>query len=121
EVLLAGGTAGVGAGLGVGAVGLLARPRARGPRRPGGPGGDVMGTRLSSSRLYGHLWGTPELDGLFDEPAMLQSWLDILAALARAQAALGIVPESSASAIGEAARVEALDLDYVAGQTRRTS
>jgi adenylosuccinate lyase len=79
-----------------------------------------VGTRLSTSRLYAHLWGTPELDALFDEPAMLQRWLDILVALASAQASLGIVPTSSAATLAKAARVEALDLDYVAEQTRLT-
>jgi len=80
-----------------------------------------VGTRLSSSTLYAHLWGTPELDAVFDERAMLQTWLDVLVALARAQASLGIVPAASASAIAAAARVEALDLEYVAEQTRLTS
>ncbi|MDN5751009.1 MAG: adenylosuccinate lyase family protein, partial [Pseudonocardia sp.] len=80
-----------------------------------------MGTRLSGSLLYAHLWGTPELDAVFDERAMLQSWLDVLAALARAQAQLGLVPAEAAAAITDAARVEALDLAYVAEQTRATS
>jgi adenylosuccinate lyase len=80
-----------------------------------------MGTRLSCSRLYGHLWGTPELAAVFDERAMLQAWLDILVALAAAQASMGMVPGTAASAIADAARVDALDLDYVAEQTRLTS
>jgi len=80
-----------------------------------------VGTRLSSSTVYAHLWGTPELDAVFDERAMLQSWLDILAALARAQARLGIVPATAAEAITRAARMDALDLDFVAEQTRLTS
>ncbi|AEA23857.1 adenylosuccinate lyase family protein [Pseudonocardia benzenivorans] len=80
-----------------------------------------MGTRLSSSTLYAHLWGTPETAGIFDEKAMLQTWLDELGALARAQASLGIVPAASAAAITAAAKVESLDLDYVAEQTRATS
>jgi adenylosuccinate lyase len=76
---------------------------------------------LSSSTLYSHLWGTHEAAGIFDEKAMLQTWLDILSALARAQASLGIVPAASAEAITAAAKVESLDLDYVAEQTRLTS
>lgn len=80
-----------------------------------------MGTRLSSSTLYAHLWGTPETAAIFDEPAMIQSWLDILVALARSQAALGIVPAAAADAIAAGARVESLDLAYVAEQTRLTS
>jgi adenylosuccinate lyase len=80
-----------------------------------------MGTRLTDSASYAHLWGTEELARLFDETARLQCWLDILVALARAQARLGIVPAPAAEAIAAGARVEALDLDYIAEQTRLTS
>ena len=80
-----------------------------------------MGTRLTDSRQYAHLWGTAELATLFDEPARLQAWLDVLAALATAQARLGLVPAAAASQISAQARVAALDLDYVAEQTRLTS
>ena len=80
-----------------------------------------MGTRLTDSASYAHLWGTDELARVFDEPARLQCWLDILVALARAQARLGIVPAEAAEAIAASARVPALDLDYVAEQTRLTS
>lgn len=80
-----------------------------------------MGTRLTDSASYAHLWGTDELARVFDEPARLQCWLDILVALARAQARLGIVPADAAEAIAAGARVPALDLDYVAEQTRLTS
>ncbi|HEX3538975.1 MAG TPA: adenylosuccinate lyase family protein [Acidimicrobiales bacterium] len=71
--------------------------------------------------MYAHLWGTDELRAVFDEPARLQSWLEILAALARAQATLGLIPASSADAITEAADVSRLDLAYAAAQTRATS
>jgi len=80
-----------------------------------------MGTRLSDSPLYAHLWGTPEMADLFAEERRLQSWLDILVALARAQAKLGIVPASAASSIASRARVELLDMELVAEETRRTS
>jgi adenylosuccinate lyase len=80
-----------------------------------------VGTRLSDAEQYAHLWGTPELAALFDEPARLQSWLDILVALARAQAGLGMIPAAAAEQIAAHARAEALDLAYVAEQTRVTS
>jgi 3-carboxy-cis,cis-muconate cycloisomerase len=79
-----------------------------------------MGARLSDSRLYAHLWGTDELRAVFDEEARLQTWLEILAALAAAQAELGIIPAASAEAIA-AASVDRLDLDLAAAETRRTS
>ena len=80
-----------------------------------------MVARLADSDLYAHLWATAELRAIFDEQARLQSWLDILAALARAQARVGIIPAESAAAITEAAQVERLDMDYAAAETRATS
>ena len=80
-----------------------------------------MGSRLTDSELYAHLWGTDELRAVFDERARLQAWLDILAALARAQAKVGIIPALSADQITEMAVVDALDLDFVTAETRRTS
>jgi adenylosuccinate lyase len=70
--------------------------------------------------MYGHLWGTPETRSIFDESARLQGWLDILAALARAQAAEGLIPVEAAELIGSVARVEQLDLERIAADTRET-
>ena len=79
-----------------------------------------MGARITDSALYGHLWGTDELRSIFDEPARIQSWLDILTALARAQAEEALLTEAAADAIARYARVELLDLAFIAEQTRRT-
>jgi adenylosuccinate lyase len=80
-----------------------------------------MAARLTDSAQYGHLWGTAELAELWDERARLQSWLDILAALAAAQGRLGIIPAEAAEQICAHARADSLDLDFVARQTRLTS
>jgi adenylosuccinate lyase len=79
-----------------------------------------MGSRLTDSRQYAHLWSTPELDDIFDERARLQSWLDILVALAGAQGELGIIPADVATQIATHVRARDLDLDHVAEQTRLT-
>jgi adenylosuccinate lyase len=79
-----------------------------------------VGSRLTDSALYAHLWGTEEVRGLLDEEPRIQRWLDVLVCLARAQADLGIVPRSAADAIAGGARVDALDLGSVAAETRRT-
>ena len=80
-----------------------------------------MGARLSDSAEYAHLWGTAEVRAVFDQDARRQRWLDILVVLAEAQAELGIIPRPSATAIAEGARLERLDLDFLAAETRRTS
>ncbi len=79
-----------------------------------------MSTRITDSQLYGHLWGTEETRAIFGEQGRLQGWLDVIAALARAQAAEGIVPPAAARAIAEHARAELIDLDFAGEQTRLT-
>lgn len=74
--------------------------------------------RIADAAMYAHLWGTPESRAVFGERARLQGWLDVLAALARAQAAEGLVPLAAADAITATARVELLDLEVVEEQTR---
>jgi adenylosuccinate lyase len=75
---------------------------------------------MADSLAYRHLWTAPELDRLFEERDRLQRWLDILAALARAQASLGIIPEESARLITDNADAGRLDLDRIAAQTQHT-
>ena len=70
--------------------------------------------------VYEHLWSTAETRALFDDAGRTQSWLDIIAALAAAQAELGLIPEEAARDIAAHARAERLDLDAVAEETRAT-
>lgn len=80
-----------------------------------------MGTRLTDSLSYRHSWTTPALDSIFEEANRLQSWLDILVALAKAQEEFGIIPTGVAESMRAAARVEDLDLVGIAEETYRTS
>ena len=80
-----------------------------------------MGAHLVDSVVYGHLWSTPELHARFDDRGRLQLWLDILAALAEAEAEVGLVPEEAAAAIRAHARIDLLDLERVAAETRAAS
>ena len=79
-----------------------------------------MGSRLTDSRQYAHLWQTQEMADVFDERARLQGWLDILVALAGSQAHLGIIPADAATQIATHANAGDLDLGRVAEQTRLT-
>jgi adenylosuccinate lyase len=79
-----------------------------------------MSAHLVDSVLYGHLWSTPELHRLLDDEGRVQSWLEILASLAEAQAEVGLIPVDAAHAIRKHADVGLLDLEEVAEQTRAT-
>jgi adenylosuccinate lyase len=80
-----------------------------------------MNTRITDSPLYQHLWGTAEARQVLGEEGRLLGWLEVIAALARAQAAAGVIPASAACQIAEHARPDRLDLGYAAEQTRLTS
>jgi adenylosuccinate lyase len=72
----------------------------------------------AGSEAFGHLWSTPETSALFCDEGRTQAWLDILAALAEAQAEVGLIPAAAAGAIRAHADVSRIDLAFVAEQTR---
>ena len=80
-----------------------------------------MSTRITDSVLYQHLWGTAESRAVLGEEGRLRGWLEVIVALARAQAAAGVIPASAAALIAEHARADRIDLGYAAEQTRQTS
>jgi adenylosuccinate lyase len=80
----------------------------------------VSGGHPADSDAFGHLWTTPEASALFCDEGRTQAWLQILAALARAQAAVGLIPPAAAETITAHADVSRLDLGLVAEQTRAT-
>ncbi|WP_219416407.1 lyase family protein [Pseudonocardia nigra] len=77
-------------------------------------------THLRDSLQYAHLWGTEETRAWFAEDHRLRCWLRVYAALAAAQADLGLVPGSAAERIGAVAENASVDLPAVAEATRRT-
>jgi adenylosuccinate lyase len=80
----------------------------------------MTGAHPTDSAVFGHLWTTPEASALFCDQGRIQAWLDILAALAQAQADVGLVPPAAATAIQTHADASKLDLNLVAEQTRAT-
>ena len=70
-----------------------------------------MNAHVIDSTYLKDLFGTEELRRIFSDRYRLQSWLDFEAALARAEAAEGLVPTASAAEITAKARAELIDLD----------
>ena len=79
-----------------------------------------MPVNPADSPVFGALYGTDAMRACMGEMAYLQRMLDVEAALARAQARLGIVPPEAAQAITAAAQAERLDLPALAAATRNT-
>jgi len=69
-----------------------------------------MNAHVIDSRYLNDLFGTEELRRIFADTYQLQCWLDFEAALARAEAAVGVIPAAAADEISRKARAELIDL-----------
>ncbi len=63
--------------------------------------------------VFGDLFGTDEMRAIFDDAAIVQGWLDAEAALARAEASVGVIPAAAADEIARKARAELLDVGEI--------
>ena len=68
-----------------------------------------MPTSIIDSVFYGDMFTSKRMHLLFSDEARVQGWLDFEAGLARAQARLGIIPQSAADEITEKAKFASLD------------
>jgi adenylosuccinate lyase len=66
-----------------------------------------------------HLWSTDELRAIFSEENRVQKWLDFEAALAAAQAEMGIIPGTAAKEIADKAHVQNIDIAKMSAEIRR--
>jgi 3-carboxy-cis,cis-muconate cycloisomerase len=77
---------------------------------------------ILQSTLFGDLFGTAAMREAFGEPALIRNCVKVEAALARAQARLGIVPQDAAAVITKAADAivsgrDALDMERLKRET----
>jgi 3-carboxy-cis,cis-muconate cycloisomerase len=70
------------------------------------------------SELFGELYGTSPMRAVFAPRARLRAMLAVEAALARAEARVGVIPAAAAEAITAAADVDRLDVEAVAAATQ---
>ena len=77
-----------------------------------------MSTSLSP--LLAPMLSSAAMRAVCDDVACLQNMLDFEAALARAEAATGVIPASAAGAIGKACKAEAFDLAGLAEAATRS-
>ena len=77
-----------------------------------------MPSIVISSKLWGEMFGAAAMRALFTDEAMVQRYLDVEAALARAQAGVGIVPAEAAEAITAVAEVGRIDWDRLSARTQ---
>jgi len=67
--------------------------------------------------LFGPLFASDAMSAVFSDAARLQAMLDFEAALARAEASIGLMPSAAADAIAHACRADRLDVAALARDT----
>lgn len=65
-------------------------------------------------------WSTSAMREIFCEKNRIQKWLDVEAALAKAQANLGIIPQNAADEIVKKAKFEYMDMDFILSEFKKT-
>src|ERR1700681_1392190 len=80
-----------------------------------------MPSGVFDSILLKHLWGTDALRAIFNDENRVQKWFDYEAALALAQADLGIIPQAAAAEIARKATVANVNLEEIAAGIRHTN
>ena len=63
-----------------------------------------MSAHIIDSALFADLFGSSKMRAVFDDRALLQKWLDFEAALARSEAAVGLLPQKAAAEISRKAK-----------------
>ncbi len=76
-----------------------------------------MSVNPADGHVHGAVFGTDAMRAIMDERAYLARMLEVEAALARAQARLGLIPAEAAQAITAAAQVDRLDMAALARAT----
>ena len=81
----------------------------------------MMSAYVMDSELFSDQFSTPEMQEIFSDRKVVQRWLDVEAALARAEAEAGIIPAEAADEILRIADVEFYDLSAMKVEMDRTS
>jgi adenylosuccinate lyase len=80
-----------------------------------------MSVHPIDSTLYDWKFGTAEMREVWNEQALLSTWLEVEATLAESQADLGMIPADAADDIATVARGDSVELADVAERFRETN
>ena len=79
-----------------------------------------MPVHVTDSLFFADLFGSAAMRAVFDDRNLLQKWLDYEAALARAEAAIGLVPQAAADEITRQAQVDNMDIEAIKAGVDKT-
>ncbi len=85
---------------------------------PASPAGPTPGaTAVIDSVIFRNSFGTPEMRAVFSDRALMARCIEVEVALARAEAACGVIPSAAALAIERESRLDRVDFDRLGRET----
>ncbi|WAT31384.1 class-II fumarase/aspartase family protein [Pseudomonas sp. GXZC] len=76
-----------------------------------------MSSTVFDSALFRDMFGTAEMRGVFSDKALIERYIEVEVALARAEARCGVIPSEAAEQIATLSKYEALDLALMQHET----
>ncbi|WP_314439052.1 3-carboxy-cis,cis-muconate cycloisomerase [Massilia timonae] len=76
-----------------------------------------MASTVVDSILYRDAFGTAAMRGIFSDHALIQRYIDVEVALARAEAQTGVIPQEAADIIARESQIERIDFDHMRHET----
>ncbi len=80
-----------------------------------------MASHIIDSSLFADKYGTQEMRGIFNDENQIAKWLEVEAALAQAEAKVGLIPSEAAEEISRKCKVEFLDFSKLGQMIQETS
>ena len=85
---------------------------------PSSPAGYTVGaTTVIDSVIFRNSFGTPGMRAIFSDCALMARCIEVEVALARAEAACGVIPAEAADLIARDARLERIDFERLGAET----
>ena len=77
----------------------------------------VGASTVVDSILFRDAFGTPAMRGVFADRSLIQRYIDVEVALARAEARCGVIPAEAAEVIARESRLDRVDFDHIRHET----
>ena len=81
------------------------------------PSSIPFGSTVIDSILFRDAFGTPAMRAVFSDQQMVQRYLDVEVALAKAEAQVGVIPQDAADTIARESRLDRIDFDHMREET----
>ena len=72
---------------------------------------------VMDSILFRDAFGTAQMRAIFSDHALIQRYIDVEVALAKAEARVGVIPPEAAATIAKMSRIEKIDFDHMREET----